>query len=282
MPTKCAIPIKYRTENLDEHIRKFYIEYQESDVWKSAYGSHFLYCLQFWNKPFNIVTSDDFKNLIAVLKKNNAPDTVKNYISSISSIKSYFINKQDPRFPSGFLDGIEKEKIIGNPSDAEALTLAQLAEIRAFFKDIKNRSELISEYIFELIFQLKIEKKGIMSCAPQMADKDRRVFTIEDNEIQYNEKIAQLIEKNSEGFEDKWKPGRIDTSLKHITKHLSNWNKSRDLKYNDIVESHRKYVIQCPNCPNKAENLADNWVLVRIEPENNYRLVCSECKGRRI
>ena len=67
--------------------------------------------------------------------------------------------------------------------------------------------------------------------------------------------------------------------FKKLAEHLEKEGFPRKINSKTIHRSHDAYFLICPTCGNKTENVETNWILVRTEFDDNYRLVCSKCKG---
>jgi hypothetical protein len=205
-------------------------------------------------------------------------------IATISSFKNFLI--ENCSFKQDFLHDIRSLQVNeeGTP-DSTPLTLRQLHHIREY-----NKRDIIDEYIFELFFQLGIDKKDLSICVPQNADYETHFFRYKNKAIRYNERISQILAviKNATLYDLTTKMQNIDYHyFEQVTIHLIKnipgmWEKERPLRYSDILKSHKIYMLKCPNpnCEELSENFQQNWVLLKAEPDTEYRLVCSRCKGK--
>lgn len=167
----------------------------------------------------------------------------------------------------------------GDPSDAKSLNLLQLSYIREY-----NKHNVYDEYIFEILFQLGIDKQDLNICLQKNKDVVNHCFPRKNKEpILYNAKIAELLEKvqNDELIMKRIR-GIDQRYLKNATEFLRRkgvYNKDRQLNYSDIHKSYEAYIINCPNCGTPFENLSKYWVLAKAVIDEEYQLVCSLCKG---
>jgi site-specific recombinase XerD len=243
---------------------------------------NFLKYCEFKDKTLETFTTrPDIEDYILAMWENHySSGRTDDVIATISSFRNFLVNNCS--FPQDFLSDIlnlqVNEKSV---PDSAPLTLSQLYHIREY--NIRN---ITDKYIFEIYFQLGIDKKDLAICVPKNVDYEKRCFYVKDKMIRYNEKISQLISQ-VEVNELEVKMQNIDYHyFKKVTAHLRNtarvWEKERALNYSDILESHKIFMIKCPNpsCEELLENVQQNWVLVKTEFDTEYRLVCCRCKGK--
>jgi hypothetical protein len=241
----------------------------------------FLKFSKYKDKPFNTFTLTDIEDYVYVMWDNNySAKRTDGVVAAISSFKNFLIKNYS--FPQDFLSNVLTLQVNeSSVPDSDPLTPLQLHYVREY-----NERNIVDEFIFEIYFQLGVDKKDLEICVPQNVDREKRCFHSEGKEIKYNEKINQLMRKveDVDGLETQVKS--IDYRyLKKATTHLKEagvWKKERALNYSDILKSHEVYMLKCPNlsCGELTENLQQNWVLVKEEFDTEYRLVCSQCKGK--
>jgi site-specific recombinase XerD len=243
----------------------------ESDSQKKYYQPNVQEFLEFcsYNSEKEIIDIDrtDIDSYIAALKQfTDSPYTINRRISAISFFRKFLCSKYPDVFGEKFLSDLPShEHTDENPTDIKALSLKQLSYARKY-----NRRSVKDEYIFELFFQLGIDKKKLIACT---FSKDR------------NPQIDEIIKKVSKG---KVTDGTINSYFSRITTYLKKqgiYEKSRrNINSYDLTESHKSYFFQCPNCKKTFENTANYWVLAKVKFENSdyqdeYRIVCAQCKG---
>jgi hypothetical protein len=162
---------------------------------------------------------------------------------------------------------------------AKAFNSEQLKMIREY-----NKTDSKANYYFELLFQLDdIKKEDIDYCTPKYLDREKWVFIRPNGTpIRINSKIKELIIKTADQKELEISYNMGSRYLENITKNLKSRNcfyKESNLNIYDIRESSKNFFIVCPNCKNRLESDANNWVLAKTEHDDDYRLVCNVCKG---
>jgi hypothetical protein len=282
--TKPSFPKHLKLKEI-EPINKGWLEsFKKKTSYKPGYYQtigNFLKYSKYKGKPFNTFTLADVEDYIFIMWDNGySSNRTDDVVATISSFKNFLIKNSS--FPSDFLDDILSLQVKENSiSDSEPLSLFQLHHIREY-----NNSNIIDEFIFEIYFQLGIDKQDLAICTPQNADNEKRCFRFKGKEIRYNQKIEQLISRIQSVDRLEMKIKNIDYRyLKNVTTHLKSiagaWQKERALNYSDILKSHQVYMVKCPNvkCGELSENIQQNWVLVKQDFDTEYRLFCSQCKG---
>jgi len=273
-------------KEMERSNKKWFDKFQgETDHKSTGYYQtieNFLKFNKYKDKPFDTFTRADVDDYILTMWQNGyksgRTDVV---VAIISSFKNFLI--RNCSFPSDFLSDILSLQVNeDSASDSIPFSLLQLHYIREY-----NGHNISDEYIFEIYFQLGVDKKDLSVCVPQNADRQQRCFRLKDKIIRYNEMINQLIDKITDLDELEMKIQNVDYHyFEKVTSHLVKnfdrvWKKERTMRYSDILRSHEVYMIRCPNpsCQELSENIKQNWVLVKTEIDSDYRLVCSQCKG---
>ena len=201
-------------------------------------------------------------------------------ISDINSFKRFLIEKHPDIVSENLLKDLLELKM-GKPGkkyiDTQALNLVQLNYTKGFIK-----YNIRTEYIFEILYQLNIQKQDIKMCLPQYADKENMVFRKKDKVIKYNYKIQELLIKIETVPNFKATYAMITDHLDKIEQYLrikGVYAGNKKLSYLDIAKTHEAYFIKCPNCGMEYENISSNWALAKVDFSDNYYLVCSQCKG---
>ena len=95
-----------------------------------------------------------------------------------------------------------------------------------------------------------------------------------------NAQVDEIIKKISKGDIEN---GTIDSYFTRVTKYLKKQrvyiDSRRKINSYDLTESHKAYFLQCPNCGKSFENIAKYWVLARADYQDEYSIVCAECRG---
>lgn len=236
------------------------------------------------NKPFSMFTIIDIMNFLAILDRlGHKPNSKNNYVNAANSFRGFLIEKYPGMFGSNFL-GELISLIEKNESTPERIALNpdQLYWIRKY-ADVKSKPLTI--YIFELYFQLGIPKKDIQFCTVENADLEKMHFKTDKEPISYNNVIQNLLLKyrnelanaNLSVYSASDKFETLTSWL--IKNNVAGHYADSPLCYEDIRLSHSLYVLTCPVCQRKHENLASNWVLAKTKIETEYRLACIQCKG---
>ncbi|MCZ7547664.1 MAG: hypothetical protein M5U11_00710 [Anaerolineales bacterium] len=282
--TKPSFPKHLKLKEMEPTNKGWFELFKGKTNYKPGYYQtieNFLKYSNYKDKPFNTFTLADVEDYIFVMWDNNySSKRTDGVVATISSFKNFLIKNSS--FPPNFLDKVLSLQVNeSSVSDSEPLSLFQLHNIREY-----NNGSIVDEFIFEMYFQLGIDKQDLAICIPQNADNEKRCFRFKGKEIRYNQKIEKLISKiqSVDGLATKIKS--IDYRyLKNVTTHLKSidgaWQKERALNYSDILKSHQVYMIKCPNvnCGELSENIQQNWVLVKQDFDTEYRLFCSQCKG---
>lgn len=236
------------------------------------------------NKPFNQFTITDIINFLAFLDRlGHKPNSKNNYVNAANSFRGFLIEKHPDLFDLAFLNDLISliEKTESTP-ERIALNPDQLYWIRKY-ADVKSKPLTI--YIFELYFQLGIPKKDIQHCTVENADLEKMHFKTDKEPIPYNNVIQNLLLKyRNELTNANLSVNSASDKFETLTSWLMKNNVAAQyadspLCYEDIRLSHLLYILTCPVCKRKHENLASNWVLTKTEVESEYRLACIQCKG---
>jgi hypothetical protein len=230
-------------------------------------------------------TTNDVKNYILALWDHEIGSARTDLIiEAICTFKNYLIERNS--FPSDFLKDIRKFKVNEKSSpDTLSLTFEQLKRVRNFNKQCKS-----FEYLFEILFQLGIDKKDLVNCLPEYANLGTGEFIHGKKVIKFNQKIKYLLNNKFDSKDIKRIIRNIDyLYFGKVTKDLRDNNlyqrpEPRQINYSDILDTHKKYILKCPNpeCNEFTENISSNWVLVKTNFEDEYRLFCSSCKGKKL
>ena len=278
-------------ENINENTKKWLDEYKEI---RSADYRKLIRIFSFrdyQNKPFDTFIDPDWKSFIVGMENGKlakddvkfSKDTINEYVRVLCGLKEFYL--KNSLVSKDFLPELLRvyyKKV--PPSDAFALEYDQINLIREF-----NRQNIQHEYIFEIYFQLGIMKKEIIVCNPNNINNDSSGFkNSKGMDIKYNAKIVELLKRLSKSKKEiKLTESTVNYYLSKVTEYLKDPNRhayamERPLKYSDLIESHKKYILKCPFCGQFTENVAKSWVLIKTEQAPDfslYRLVCSQCKG---
>lgn len=243
----------------------------ESDPKKNYYHLHVQEFLEFCaynnGKEIKDIDRSDVDLYVIALKQHtDSPYTINGRLSALSHFRNFLCSKYSETFGEQFLSDLPShERTDENPTDIKALSLKQLSYARKY-----NRRSVKDEYIFELFFQLGIDKKKLIACT---FPKNR------------SPQIDEIIKTVSKG---EVTDGTINSYFTRITNYLKKqgiYEKNRrNINSYDLTESHKAYFFQCPNCKRTFENTANYWVLAKVNFENSdyqdhYRIVCAQCKG---
>jgi len=227
------------------------------------------FCAYKNNKDIRTIDETDVNSYITVLKSCGAKTpTINSHKSALSGLRKFLHSNYPDTFDERFLSELPgHERTDENPTEIKALSLVQLSYVRAY-----NRSHLKDNYIFELFFQLGIDKNDLVA----------RNFP-----ESRNAEVDEIIKKASKSDIEL---GTINSYFKRVTKYLRDhdaYDKSRrNINSYDLAEGRNAYFLRCPNCGKSFENVAKYWVLARVNIEEvdyqgEYSIVCAECKGAR-
>ena len=282
------IPKEFLGEISEENQRWFDL-YQDKNYRSQI--KRFLRYKEHNNKPFHLMTIDDIRKFADMLDNLENPyksNGFNNFIYGIAALAKTLREKQGKPFGKDFLVDITAPLVKptkDTESPGEVLTLEQIRGIRKYNKEQKT---IYEEYIFELLFQLGITIEDINYCKPKYQNNKENIFDIDGRKkFPYNKKIATLLEKltpesreelDNKDFNNNYVSAYLQKATAFLEREIK--YKGKDISKNHMTKSHNAYILSCPNCERKIENIAKNWILVRAEIDDEYRLVCAECKGR--
>jgi len=281
MPKKIVFPL---CDEIEPTTKKLFLEYKDSTDFSKGYYERLerlLLFIKFQNRKVKTFSLSDIEEMITTMWENGYKiKTTNAYLGSLSGFRQFLIDNHS--FPKDFLDGITNYYVKDEtPSESIEFSLLQLKSIRTF-----NLSKPEFEYIFEIFFQLGIDKKDLSLCLPKYRNKTEKRFEKGEKKINYNSKISHLLEGDLDFSE-------IEKISRHVDyfyfRHLTEYGiregifpVGNTITYSDIKKSHDIYIIRCPNpeCRELTENIHKNWVLVLSENDQDYRLCCTTCKGK--
>lgn len=241
----------------------------------------FLRWKEIGNKNINELNNNDIANFFIVLNENGYSYSRKiQYLEPIKKFRLFLITQHgySENYLSKVLDLVIEDDEEGTESKGTIYTLEQLNSIREF-----NKRNLIDEYIFEVYFQLRIQKKDLRKCIPKNSVSKEKCFHYKNEKFFYNRAISQLLEHDIDSEDLLSHASEIDHYyFRRLTQYMRSEglidNKS-NLIYQDIEKSHDKYILRCPNCGELTENIGENWVLIKTNTDSDFRLYCRSCKG---
>lgn len=279
-----AFPKELQNEKIELNNQKWIQEYRLATEHGTGYLQqleNFFRYKEFSSKPFNSFVYDDVAEYIEVMKDNDfTAYRIDTLISNIASFKRYLTEKHPENFSPNLLSNLHNLKIgqyEKKYAESHPLSYTQLELAKEFIKN-----NIRTEYIFQIFFQLGIDKKDFDICSPDNAVMEERAFINRDKRIVFNDVIEELLIrlKTEQGF--KATTNMILDHLRKIEIHLKDnaaLETDRTIAYNDVIKTHERFFFKCPSCEQKHENTSTNWVLVKIQTSNNLYLVCSHCKG---
>lgn len=281
---KASFPKELLNEFIEENNQNWINEYKtETNLDKGYYQAleNFFKFKKYEKKPFNLFTTTDVSDYIEIMIDNSySENRIDAIISNISSFKKFVVEKHPEIFSAYHLKDLPNLKI-GNPEkkykDSQSLNLVQLNHIKEFIK-----SDIRTEYIFEIFYQLNIQKRDIEVCSPKYADQQYKSFKKRDKVIRYNDKIQELLTKIEKYPKFKATYTMVNYHFNKIEQYLKAkgvYDLDRKLNYLDISKTHESYFLKCPNCGSEYENISVNWVLAKVDFCDDFYIVCSKCKG---
>ena len=284
MPKKYEFPL---CQQLEPTTQKYFSEYKVITEFKEGYYQRLerlLKYLKFQDKPIDTYSLSDIEGLIISMWENGYKvKTTNAYIGALRGFRKFLI--ENCSFTDDFLGGLEQYYINDKTTfECEPFSLKQLNLIREY-----NKSKPEFEFIFEVFFQLGIDKKDISICSPKNCDQSQKAFLKGKKKIFYNTKISDLLHGDLEIAEIEKVGGNVDYFyFRQLTQFLVNekmvYPSGDQITYSEILKSHDLYIIPCPNpnCRELTENISSNWVLVKSETDSDFRLFCKNCKGHDI
>lgn len=234
------------------------------------------------SKPFNLVTNDDLRAYVDTCRGlGYESNTTASVISHLSTFASFLKGKYPEVFSKTFfMDVAEVTPQRETQRPAQALNYTQISAIRRY---VKSEPKIL--YFFELILQTSVKKENIRYCLPKNSNPNSMEFLHKGHVIcKYNEIIQDIINLYGNDFDLYINTYEIATFLKRITAYLqeiSVFSGTRDITFQDISDTQKKFFFVCPNCGRKLENHMSNWILAKTEydDDRDYHLFCKYCKG---
>src|SRR5690606_38311017 len=129
----------------------------------------------FSDKPFNLFTENDVSAYIEVMIDNDfSMNRINMLVSNLASFRLFLIERHSNFFSQYFLNNINELKL-GRPekkySESQSLNYQQLELVKKF---ILNNER--TEYIFQILYQLGIDKKDFEVCTPENAIPEKQIF----------------------------------------------------------------------------------------------------------
>jgi len=286
MKKRGKFPKELLCDEINESNRRWLDEYKAEAELKTGYYQkieNFFRFRDYQNKPFNTFTVSDVEKYLGVMVDSDyAANTINTIPRALSGFKKFLISKHSSLFSKDFLADLPSSYFDkSNGSDFFALSLTQINLIREY-----NKRNILDEYVFEIYFQLGIDKQDITICHPDNTNEKRSHFIVPNGkDIRYNAKIAGLLEKLPKNNDIRLSAVIADSYLPKVTDYLRQqeppaYNRERNLNYSDLEKSHKKYIIKCPSCGQLTENISQNWILAKLESDPDLRLACFECRGK--
>ncbi|HNW87373.1 MAG TPA: hypothetical protein PKJ47_10585 [Candidatus Limiplasma sp.] len=234
------------------------------------------------SKPFNMITNDDLRAYVDARKGfGYESNTTASVISHLSTFAEYLKGKYPEVFEKTFfidVNQVTPQRETQRP--AQALNYIQISAIKRY---VKSEPKLL--YFFELILQTSVNKDEIRYCIPRNSNSNSMEFSHKGRMIcKYNDVIQDIINRYENDTDLYINTYDIATFLRRITEYLQElgvFSRSRDITFQDIRETQKKFFFTCPNCGRKLENHMSNWILAKTEYDDDldYHLFCKYCKG---
>jgi hypothetical protein len=282
MPKMYEFPL---CQQLEPTTQKYFINYKAITEFKDGYYQRLerlLKYLKFQDKPIDTYSLFDVEELIISMWENGYKiKTTNAYIGALRGFRKFLIEKCS--FSDDFLNGLEQYYISDKTTfECEPFSLKQLNLIREY-----NKSKPEFEFIFEVFFQLGIDKKDISICSPKNCDQSQKVFSKGKKRIFFNSKISDLLDGDLDIAKIEKVSSNVDYFyFRHLSQFLINeknvYPQGSQITYSEILKSHHNYIVACPNpnCREMTENICSNWVLLKTETDSDFRLYCKACKGQ--
>lgn len=182
---KASFPKELLNDSIQIDTENWMKEYFSSKNIEKGYKEkliNFFRYRKFENKSFNRFVKQDVNDFIDVLIDNNYSESgINPFLSAIREFKDYLIEKYPNLFEYYFLKDL-KGLTFYNPNRGteSPLKLKILSYIRNYIKNNIN-----SSYMFELVYQLGIEKQQLDLCLPEYADFEQKAFISESSKISF-------------------------------------------------------------------------------------------------
>jgi hypothetical protein len=202
-------------------------------------------------EAFSLLDRTDVSNFIAMLERVGFDaQSTDTFISAISGCAKILHKEYPDTFTSSWLDDLLPErKNADGKSTGKVLTLEQISLIKKYTFEQGNKVE---QYIFNKLFCEGTKLEEIQGSEKEGFAEDVDFI---DEANKYFSKITRYIEKKT-------------------------YKETARINSAHFKLSHQKYFFPCPFCQKKIENIAENWILVRTEYYDEYRLVHADCKER--
>lgn len=281
---KALFPKELTNHTMEENNHSWLREYKTKNNFGKGYFQqleNFFKFVRYEKKPFNLFILDDVYSYIEVMIENEFSESrINMLVSNLSAYRNFLVDQYPEHFSINFLKNINDLRL-DQPekkyAESQALNYNQLEITKKYIK-----SNLRTEYIFQIFYQLGIDKKDFDICSPKNAVIESQTFQKNNRQITYNHCISEILNKINSVPNFKATPHMIRDHLKSIELYLKEQkaiDTSRSITYNDIIKTHERFFVTCPNCGKNRESISNNWVLVKTQHGDTLHLCCSDCKG---
>jgi|SaaInlStandDraft_4_1057021.scaffolds.fasta_scaffold16525_3 site-specific recombinase XerD len=126
-------------------------------------------------KDFSTFELKDVQLYLEFLRERNyGANTIRPFVSQLKTFKDFLI-RETTDFKKGFLYELDdlKPELGEVKSDGDALSLEELNLVKKYNK---KRGTIYDNYIFEILFQLKVAKGYLPYCQPKFQDAKKEAF----------------------------------------------------------------------------------------------------------
>jgi hypothetical protein len=197
-------------------------------------------------KPFPAFDDTDVQIFIEMLKSAGYGSGINGYIGAISGLAERLRTEFTQDFRPSFLTNISRFAVDEeSKSSGIVLTQRQISLIKKYTLEKGSELEI---YFFEKLFRQGVQLERLQIIGQEEFGED-----------------IDFIYQSRQYF-------------KRVTRYLKS---EENINAEHFKLSHQAYFFKCPNCEKETENIAENWVLIRTEFDDEYRLVCAGCKGKK-
>ena len=219
------------------------------------YVREFLCYINHNQKSFTKFTENDADNFIGMLERVPFSGSgINNYIGAISGCARILREEKQDSFSPTFLINISKKRRKRQENEckpsSEYFTLRQISLIKKFTYEQCNDTD---QFIFNELYYNGIQLVELQSIGKELLD----------SKIDYIHKANQYFLKITE----------------HL-KEMGEYFEENNINSEHFKQSHKDFFIRCPFCEQDVENISENWILVRTEFTDKYRIIHSPCKDK--
>ncbi len=135
-------------------------------------------------------------------------------------------------------------------------------------------------FIFEMLYENKIKYEELKKCSINNYSLEKKSFNIEKKSIFVSDRISKIVEKLVKNkYVNDFDLLGNRTIIKMKEDLIRNGIRKESFKRKDIIDSHRKTFMRCPECGDKYEGTIGYWVVKQYYDGGDMWIVCKKCAG---